>query len=125
MLNEHDSAASSDSGAGSPTTPELVASPSSTQEPDPEPEPLYRVVKRNNQAETKNRIATDTKQIFERLGLSDKYCCLALFEPQDSIDAFDLDRIFEALNGSNAAKKRDVACFAKSWRRNRTRLSDQ
>ncbi len=38
-------------------------------------------------------------------------CCLALLEPRDSIDTYDLDQIFSALVGTNADHAKNVVLF--------------
>jgi hypothetical protein len=39
----------------------------------------------------------------------DRYCALALFEPDDSIDSYDLDKILTALSAQNANHSKAVA----------------
>jgi hypothetical protein len=95
-----------------PTSPDAPpGGPASAPAPDPKispPEHLGDVMTRGNEGEIKARIAADMAAILDQHGLSKKYCCLALMEPQDSISAFDLDRIYAALQKANAVKDRDV-----------------
>ncbi len=58
----------------------------------------------------RERLANEIAEVLSRHGL-DKTCCLALLEPHDYIDSYDLDQIFSALNGTNADHKRDVVMF--------------
>src|SRR6267143_4239144 len=58
-------------------------------------------LKTANVLEIHERLANEIAQILDANGL-DKACCLALLEPLDSIDSYDLDKIFGALNGTNA-----------------------
>jgi membrane-bound ClpP family serine protease len=63
-----------------------------------------------NVQEVKDRLAGEIGDILKAHGL-DKYCCLALIEPQESIDSFDLDQIFRALNELNPDGQKDVILF--------------
>jgi hypothetical protein len=60
--------------------------------------------------EVKDRFAKDAAEIMKKHGL-EHTCCLALLEPSDSIDSFDLDGIFSALNTLNSDHERDVVLF--------------
>src|SRR5579862_556440 len=53
------------------------------------------------------RFAAEIGEILGKHHL-EKYCVLALFEPEDSIDSYDLDRIFGALSGQNSDRSKDV-----------------
>jgi hypothetical protein len=61
-------------------------------------------------SEIHERLANEIAQILDANGL-DKACCVALLEPLDSIDSYDLDQIFGALNETNAERKKDVVLF--------------
>jgi hypothetical protein len=67
-------------------------------------------VKSATPQEIKERFAKEIAEILKKHGL-EQACCLALFEPLDSIDTFDLDEIFGALNTLNSDHKKDVVLF--------------
>lgn len=48
---------------------------------------------------------------MESHNLCDEYCCLCLFEPEDSIDSFDLDQAFRALQQLNPDGEKNVLLF--------------
>lgn len=54
-----------------------------------------------------NRFAAELADILTKHHM-EKYCALALFEPDDSIDSYDLDRIFGALSEQNSDRSKDV-----------------
>ncbi len=60
--------------------------------------------------EIKERFAKEAAEILKKHGL-EQTCCLALLEPIDYIDGFDLDEIFSALNQLNSAHEKDVVLF--------------
>jgi|ERR1700693_655511 len=60
--------------------------------------------------EIKDRFAKEALEILTKHGL-EQTCCLALLEPIDFIDGFDLDEIFSALNQLNPAHDKDVVLF--------------
>jgi len=60
--------------------------------------------------EIKDRFAKEAGEILKNNGL-EQTCCLAILEPQDHIDSFDLDEIFSALNQLNPAHDKDVVLF--------------
>jgi ClpP class serine protease len=55
----------------------------------------------------RERFSRESAETLSRHNLGDA-CCLALLEPQDNIDSFDLDKIFSALTATNQGKDRDV-----------------
>jgi ClpP class serine protease len=57
--------------------------------------------------EIQQRLSGEIGAILARHQL-DKYCALALFEPEGSIDSFDLDRIFSALSEQNSDHSKEV-----------------
>ena len=59
--------------------------------------------------EIQERLAGEIAAILGRHKL-DKYCALALFEPEGSIDSYDLDRIFSALSEQNSDRLRMCSC---------------
>ena len=60
-----------------------------------------------NEQDVRERFAEETAAILEKHGLNNQ-CCLALLEPEDSIDSFDLDKIFSGLTETNPDKNKDV-----------------
>ena len=52
----------------------------------------------------------EVSEILSKHGLG-QTCCLALFEPENSIDSYDLDKIFNALTETNPKKDKDVVLF--------------
>jgi hypothetical protein len=60
--------------------------------------------------EIKERFAKETSEILKDHGL-EQTCCLALLEPRDHIDSYDLDQAFSALNELNPAHEKDVVLF--------------
>jgi hypothetical protein len=79
------------------------------QEKQPDPEkPWFQFLSTNPDADIKSRFATETEQILDQHDLLRRYCCLALLEPDDSINAFDLDEIYEALQKTNLNRDKDV-----------------
>jgi membrane-bound ClpP family serine protease len=60
--------------------------------------------------EVKDRFAKEAAEILKAHGL-EQTCCLAILEPTDSIDSYDLDEIFRALNLLNPAHDKDVILF--------------
>jgi hypothetical protein len=60
--------------------------------------------------EVKERFAKEVGDIL-REHLLEGVCCLALLEPLDSIDTFDLDKIYGALMKHNPAHEKDVVLF--------------
>jgi hypothetical protein len=57
--------------------------------------------------EVKQRVSAEIGDILARHGV-DRYCVLALMEPDDSIDSTDLDQIFSALTELNPDRSKDV-----------------
>jgi hypothetical protein len=60
--------------------------------------------------EAKERFGRESSDILKKHGL-EQTCCLALFEPADHIDSYDLDSIFKALNQLNPARDKNVVLF--------------
>jgi hypothetical protein len=91
------------------------------QEPDTEPKvegqtkveaaptlvPWHVFLKSAKNPEIRTRLAADISGILKDKGM-DKYCVLALLEPEDSIDSTDLDRIFTGLSQLNHDRSKDV-----------------
>jgi hypothetical protein len=60
--------------------------------------------------EVRERFAREAEELLVQFGLGE-VCCLALLEPIDRIDSFDLDQIFKALIQLNPARAKDVVLF--------------
>jgi hypothetical protein len=60
--------------------------------------------------EVKDRVAREIAEILKEHEL-EQTCCLALFEPLDHIDSYDLDQIFSALKQLNSEHDKDVVLF--------------
>jgi membrane-bound ClpP family serine protease len=58
----------------------------------------------------KDRLAKEISEILGHHHLT-HVCPLALIEPENSIDSFDLDKIFSALTETNSLKNKDVVLF--------------
>src|SRR5260370_5102188 len=65
--------------------------------------------KANRQAITE-RLCAEISEILKVHGL-DHNCCLAILEPEDNIDSFDLDQIFTALKEINPHHSKRVVLF--------------
>lgn len=86
--------------------PPYVAEPLGTAEQTPgAKEDWHDVIARKNAKEIREKFAVETRVILERHGLLERYCCLALMEPEDSINAFDVDKVYRALQRVNADKQ--------------------
>ncbi len=73
--------------------------------PDPKPWPVF--LQNAKIPEIKERFALEVGEILTKHGMGN-YCALALLEPEDSIDTYDLDEIFEALQSLNPDRSKDV-----------------
>jgi hypothetical protein len=60
--------------------------------------------------EIRERFVQEVSAILQSEGI-DAYCSLGLLEPDDSINATDLDNIFSALSSENAKHDKDVLLF--------------
>lgn len=72
--------------------------------------PWSEFVRTASDFEITRRFADDIAGMLREEGLSN-HCCLALLEPDNSIDTIDLDRIFRALCKNNAKHNKDVVLF--------------
>ena len=63
-----------------------------------------------SQQDIKERLSREVSEILSQHGFG-QTCCLALFEPENSIDSYDLDKIFSALTETNPKKDKDVVLF--------------
>src|ERR1700733_5344591 len=60
--------------------------------------------------DVKERFGKEVDELLTQFGLTD-VCCLALLEPIDAIDTYDLDKIYGALVQTNPAHAKDVVLF--------------
>jgi hypothetical protein len=72
-----------------------------------QPRPWMEFLQTAKDREIKERFAVEIGNILHEHGMG-SYCALALFEPDDSIDSYDLDQIFNALSQQNADRSKDV-----------------
>jgi hypothetical protein len=90
---------------------EVPALPESGAEPDAKREAMplswLLFLDKAKDQEIKERFSREAASILDERGLG-KYCVLALFEPKNSIDTTDLDRIFSALSELNPDRSKDV-----------------
>jgi len=77
------------------------------QQPEPKRKTLAEILFKGTEDEIKQRFVEEV-QLMDAVGgmILEKYQCLAILEPSDSIDNFELDRIFQSLRNQN--KQRDV-----------------
>ncbi len=73
-------------------------------------------LKKATQQAIKEALSAEISAVLKAHGLEHD-CCLAILEPQDSIDSFDLDQIFTALNEINPYHNKRVVLFVISCRR--------
>jgi hypothetical protein len=84
--------------APSSATPPSAATAPAPPVSDPKPpEHWGTFIRTAKPQEVKERLAGEIADILKRHSL-DGSCCLALIEPSESIDSYDLDQIFNALN---------------------------
>jgi ClpP class serine protease len=67
-------------------------------------------LKKASQQAIMERLPAKISAVLKAHGLEHD-CCLAILEPQDSIDSFDLDQIFTALNEINPRHNKRVVLF--------------
>ena len=84
-----------------------------SQEPEREPckeqrAPLGVFLRTAQDNEIKHRFLEELNDILKKDPVADKYCLLSMFEPDDSISTYELDRIYNALIGMNPKKDKHV-----------------
>src|SRR6266436_3614709 len=72
--------------------------------------PWSAFLKSANQQAIRKRICSEIEIILTTHNLQSD-CCLAILEPADSIDSFDLDRIYRGLNELNPNHDKRVILF--------------
>lgn len=88
-----------------PATQPTQSPPQPTPPPPPVPWHLFlRAAKAND---IRERFAREVGEILESERI-DGYCCLGLLEPEDSIQASDLDAVYSALSSRNSTHEKDV-----------------
>lgn len=92
------------SAAGTATSGATQEQPASEQISWPQ------FLKNASQHAIAKRLSSEILDILKAHGLEPD-CCLAILEPQDSIDSFDLDQIFTALNEGNPDRSKRVVLF--------------
>ncbi|MCE7966659.1 MAG: hypothetical protein DYH04_14950 [Nitrospira sp. NTP2] len=95
-------------GSDSSSPPESEATPVSVA-PIDSPDFLRSA----SQAELKERLSLEVSKIISRHYPTDKneYCFLSLYDTRTSIDSWDADRIFRALQAENPERKKNVILF--------------
>jgi hypothetical protein len=100
--------------APSPDPEDLPRQKVSSEEPSSAPEPSNKkpvdwptFLKSASTQDIRERFAKEISEILHRHRLSET-CCLALLEPEDSIDSYDLDTMFNGLMETNADKSKNV-----------------
>jgi ClpP class serine protease len=74
------------------------------------PEPWGLFLRTAKPQEIKERLANEIGDILKKHGL-ETHCCLAIIATSESIDSYDLDQIFNALNQINPDATKDVVLF--------------
>jgi hypothetical protein len=74
---------------------------------EPEKKPWLAFLQTAKSQDIKNRFVGEIGELLNSHGM-DKYCVLALLEPEESIDSYDLDKIFDALSELNSDHSKDV-----------------
>jgi hypothetical protein len=93
--------------------PAATAQPNPTQSSSgaetPSDPPWPRFLARASDSDIKARFSRELSIVIQNhQPVIDAYCCLILFEPDDSIDSFEADRIYTALSERNADSSKDV-----------------
>jgi hypothetical protein len=75
--------------------------------PQPPAPPWHVFLRTAKPPKIRERFVREVYEILQSEG-TDGYCCLSLLEPDDSINAADLDAIFSALSSENAKHDKDI-----------------
>lgn len=67
-------------------------------------------IKNASTKEIRERLVRETGEILKKHGL-EQLCCLAIMQPQNPINTYDLDEIFGALKALNSDHSKDVILF--------------
>ena len=90
---------------------ETPANEGTLESPPDQPKKLSwpAFIRKSQDAEVRDRFCSELSDVLKsHAQVVEKYCCLALLAPQDSIDNFEADRIFRALSKANAKREKDV-----------------
>src|SRR5258708_10238968 len=91
--------------------PTVPASPATGPEKNAKKPPHWATfLTTASQQDIKVRFAKEESEILTAYGMEQE-CCIAMLEPVDSIDSFDLDQIFSALVHLNPAHDKNVVLF--------------
>lgn len=93
------------SSAGTIAAPKTTATETAPTAVEPPPWPIF--LRTAKPQEIRERFVQEVEGILRDEGVG-TYCCLGLLEPDDSINAGDLDAIFSALSSENAQHEKDV-----------------
>lgn len=95
--------------AGDLSQPVVLPPPLATPPPAPKPPSLADVIEKGDEREVIRRVRAEiggiVKQFSKEVG---NYCLLSLYEPQDSIEQWELNRIYSALEAKNPHRDKDV-----------------
>lgn len=92
-----------------PAVPPPPVEPTLPQNEPPADPPWHVFIRRAKDSDIKSRFARELSAVLQNHeAVMQAYCCLALFEPEDSIDSFEADRIYNALSELNADRSKDV-----------------
>lgn len=93
----------------------VIDSPSETKQaeaPTKEPAkalPLPMLLKTGSPDDIRRRFTEEVGRVFaQNPDIGKRYHCVGLLEPNDGINEYDLDRVFNSLNEGNPGKKKDV-----------------
>lgn len=89
------------------TSAGVPPAPAATPKAPPEWHVFLRTA---NTQEIRDRLASEIGDILKSHNLGG-CCCLCLFEPENSIDSYDLDQVFSALQKLNPKNDKDVVLF--------------
>jgi len=109
-----------DSSNGSPPASTAVegeasepAVPTAGEEPTPAPAPkppsLVDIIEKGDEREVAKRLRVEVERVIKRFSANiGDYCLLSLYEPEDSIEQWDLNRIYGALEATNPKHEKNV-----------------
>ncbi len=72
------------------------------------PAPWANFITSASDEDIRKRYVDEANLFLATAGFLDRYCCLALLEPENSIDSVDLDGVYSALAEQNSNRRKDV-----------------
>jgi hypothetical protein len=89
--------------------PAGIPTPAPTPAPAAKPPSLAEVIEKGDEREIVRQVRAEVESTIKRFSKDvSNYCLLSLYEPQDSIEQWDLNRIYGALEASNPRREKDV-----------------